>query len=63
MSGKREKIKRRQKKIRATRFANELDKTAVRLWIAHKETNPHVKCNAEFQEKIDKFSPDLQTVS
>ena len=55
MSGKAEKAKRRQKKIQVTRFANELDKREVERWNAHKKTNPFVKCNADFQTKVEKY--------
>jgi len=54
MSGKREKEKRRLKKIQAVRYGKELDSMEVKLWLKHKSTNPHVQCNADFQEKIDK---------
>ena len=56
MSGKREKAKRRQKKIQATRFARELDNMEAKLWKKHKQANPHIKCNAEFQAKVNEDS-------
>jgi len=54
MSGKREKIKRRQRKVKAVKFAKELDNTQIKIWLKYKETYPHVQCNAEFQEKVSR---------
>jgi|3_EtaG_2_1085321.scaffolds.fasta_scaffold01940_12 exoribonuclease II len=52
MASKQTEAKRRQ----ANRFAKRLDERDVIRWLKHKETNPHVKCNAEFQRKVDHFT-------
>ena len=55
MSSKIDKARRKQRKIKATRFANNLDKREAELWINHKRINPYVKCNADFQTKVEKY--------
>jgi|GEM_PF-5510690 len=62
MSVKKAKVKdRRSKKNKAKRFAKELDSTQIKIWLKHKQANPHVKCNSEFQEKVEKWI--IQTFS
>jgi len=53
MSGKREKQKRRQKKIQASRFSTYLDAMEARFWLKHKQTNPDALCNTDFQAKLE----------
>jgi len=54
MSGRQEKERRRKRKLEANKFSDYLDTMEVKNWLAHKQNNPHVKCNSEFQEKIEK---------